>query len=430
MRGLINFDAGEVVTIEGRHLNFHGLVPPVKDRPDGSCDLQFLDARNRKANIFTPDQFMAAYEAGHVQYHRARKMPGDEAGDDETPSKAISRRWRLFWTTSFDAAPVPKSTKKLKAFIEQNVERQPDPISPPSPHPLRHWLRDRGEPEARRPKQMGDRRRSSLARRPVHEFVQHAFDEAAKKYWSNYRATFEDVQLQVRAAVMAENSRRRKESLSALSVPGRTTLWRWLRQERTYPNVLTREGRHVADRLFKGARGLLSAKRILDVTIIDQKRMDVHICDPSGRFTIGRPWLAVLIDVKSRMVLGYSLSFEEPSVLKAMACIRAAMGGPLQLKERFPSVEGQWESFGMPRTILVDNAWENTGSSFADACSDNHISIEYAPVRTPQYKGILERFFSRLDDQFAHKLRAPQCGMTAGLQNPKFDFPLSLAGMP
>ena len=58
----------------------------------------------------------------------------------------------------------------------------------------------------------------------------------------------------------------------------------------------------------------------------------------------------------------------------------------------------------MPRTILADNAWENTGSSFEDACADNGISIEWAPVRRPEYKGILERFFSRLDDQLVHKL--------------------------
>ena len=55
-------------------------------------------------------------------------------------------------------------------------------------------------------------------------------------------------------------------------------------------------------------------------------------------------------------------------------------------------VGGEWEGFGVPRTILADNAWENTGSSFVDACADNGISIEWAPVRRPEHKGILERF--------------------------------------
>jgi putative transposase len=132
--------------------------------------------------------------------------------------------------------------------------------------------------------------------------------------------------------------------------------------------------------------------------------MDVHVRDATRRVVIGRPWLAALIDVKSRMILGYSLTFEDPSVLSAMSCIRAAMRGMPEMKQRFPKIDGQWEAFGVPRTILADNAWENTGSSFVDACADCGISIEWAPVRRPEYKGILERFFSRLDDQLVHKL--------------------------
>lgn len=404
MRGLINFEIEEIVTLDGRDMRFDGLVPPMEQRPDDSYDLQFLDARNRRAQTFTPNEFLRLYADGRILLHRSPEKRGDVPGDDESPARRIARRWRLFWTQTYDNDPVPKSTDKLQRFIEVHQSKQPDPVDPPSPHTLRRWLRERGSQGDRRPKQMGDRRRRKSGRLPIHEFVQSAYDAASKRYWSNYKVSFEDVQIEVRAAVFAENHRRKAVDLPLLKVPGRTTLWRWLRHDRTYDNISTREGRHIADRLFKGVRNSLNAKRILDVAIIDHKRMDVHVCDASRRFTIGRPWLAVLIDVKSRMVLGYSLSFEDPSVLSAMACVRAAMRGLPDIKQRFPTVDGGWEAFGMPRTILADNAWENTGSSFADACADNGISIEWAPVKRPEYKGILERFFSRLDDQLAHKL--------------------------
>jgi putative transposase len=404
MRGLVNFEVGEIVTLDGRDMRFDGLVPPMERRSDDTYDLQFLDARNRRAENFTPDEFLALYADGRVLLHRSPEKRGDVGGDDESSSRRIARRWRLFWTQTYDNAPVPKSTDKLQGFIQAHLSKQPDPVDPPSPHTLRRWLRERGRQGDRRPKQMGDRRRRKSGRLPVHELVQSAYEAASNKYWSNYKVTFEDVQIEVRAAIFAENRRRKANDLPLLRVPGRTTLWRWLRFERTYDNVLTREGRHVADRLFKGIRNSLSAKRIMDVAIIDHKRMDIHVCDSTRRIAIGRPWLAVLIDVKSRMVLGYTLSFEDPSVLSAMACVRAAMRGRPDIKERFPTVDGEWEAFGMPRTILADNAWENTGSSFADACADNGISIEWAPIKRPEYKGILERFFSRLDDQLAHKL--------------------------
>lgn len=421
MRGLTNFDVGELVTVDGRDLKFDGLVPPLTPRRDAVDDLQFLDARNRRAVTFAPEEFLALYSAGEVCFHRKRLVAGDQTGDDELPSKAITRRWRFFWVTAYDNAPVAKSTKSLAAFVSRNQADQPDPVKPPSPHTLRRWLRERGEEGRRLPRQMGDRMSRHPRRRPVNEFVDDAFAAASERYWTNYRVTFEDVQNEVRSAVARENDRRVVQGVGRLSVPGRTTIWRWLRQDRTYENVMRREGRHAADRQFKAIRNSLSAKRIMDVAILDQKRMDVHLVDSKRQFIIGRPWMAALIDVKSRMILGVSLSFEDPSVLSAMSCIRSALRGQHDLRERFPSIEGEWEAFGVPRTILADNAWENTGSSFVDACADCAISIEWAPIRRPEYKGILERFFSRLDDQFVHKLPGAVVDNPIALANRRID---------
>lgn len=224
MRGLVNFDVGELVTIDGRSLKFDGLVPPLDRREDGADDLQFVDARNRRMTTLTPEEFLSAYVDGRVQFHRALEKAGDRLGDDEPSSKKIARRWRYFWTTAFDKSPVPKSTAKLSAFIDRNKHEQPDPVDPPSPHTLRRWLRERGEQDCRRPRQMGDRKHPVVGRRRVHEFVQASYDSAAQKYWSNYRVTSEDVQIEVRAAVMTENQRRAEIGMPALAVPGRTTL--------------------------------------------------------------------------------------------------------------------------------------------------------------------------------------------------------------
>lgn len=403
MRGLTRFEHKERVTIRGVEYEFHALVPPVSPRADGSLDLQFLDVRTRRAENFTPQGYLAAYVAGEVIYHRS-PMQADTLGDDDDPSRQIARQWRLYWTTAFDKFPVPKSTAKLQAFIDTHKDGQPAPVKPPSPHTLRTWLRTRGRADDRRARQMGDRRSQRPPRRDLHPAVLAAWEEASQRYWSNYRTTFESFQNQVRAQLFEVNRQRADEGKKPVTIPGRTTLHRWLMKERTYANVALREGRYIADRMFKGVRDSLSAKRILDVAIVDHKRMDVYVVDPISGIEIGRPWLAVLIDVKSRMILGYTLSFEDPSVLSVMACIRACLRGQPNLKAKFPSIEGSWEAFGVPRTILADNAWENTGSSLLDACTDFGISIEWAPVRSPEYKGILERFFSRLDDQLAHRL--------------------------
>lgn len=404
MRGLTRFQHEELVTIRGVDYFFHSLVAPVSGNSSDPDDLQFLNARHRRVCILTPAEFLRAYHAGDVKLHRVPTTPGDTPGDDDDSAGALRRRWRHFWTTTFDSDPVKKSTKKLAEFIDKYCHAQPDPIDPPSPETLRTWLRVRGKAGDRRPRHMGDRKRIGTSEIKRHATIEAIWAAASRRYWSNYKVTHADVVEEVNEAVRQANQERMCLGKPLLKAPGRTTMWRWLQQEKTYSNVCTREGRHIAERQFKVIKGSLEAKRLLDIAIIDQKRMDVHVADETGQFCIGRPWLAVLLDVKSRMVLGYTLSFEDPSVLSAMACVRMALKGAPNLKSDFPSVDGEWESFGVPRTILADNAWENVGSSFSDACEDHGISLEWAPVRRPEYKGILERFFSTLDLQLVHKL--------------------------
>jgi putative transposase len=403
MRGLTTFTAGEVVTIDGVDYEFHSLVKPEAERPDGSDDLQFLNARHRRVKILTPAEFLSAYDEGLVRLHRSPERAGDGNGEEESPEKALRRRWRHFWVCAFDSDPVPLSSKKLAGFVERYRNQQPDPIDPPSPETLRKWIRERGSRGDRRPRQMGDRSRRPTKRRPLHPDVQELWTASSAIYWSNSKVTFEDLWTDVRAKLFRLNQGRVARGHDPLKV-SRTTLWRHLQDEATYTNICSREGRHVADRRFKSVKGSLEARRLLDIAIVDHKRMDVHVVDDTGRFVLGRPWLAVLIDVKSRMVLGFTLTFEDPSVLSVMACIRMALRGEPALRSKYPGVRGDWVSFGVPRTVLADNAWENTGSSFQDACEDQGISIEWAPVRRPEYKGILERFFSTLDMQLVHKL--------------------------
>ncbi len=61
-------------------------------------------------------------------------------------------------------------------------------------------------------------------------------------------------------------------------------------------------------------------------------------------------------------------------------------------------------AFGVPDTIVVDNAWEFTQSSFPDACADAGISITWAAIADPKYKGIGERFFATLNSMVVHRL--------------------------
>jgi hypothetical protein len=193
MRGLTSFEEGELVTINGVDYQFHSLVAPEIARADGSDDLQFLNARHRRVAIFTPEDFLSVYASGGVRLHRSPAHTNDVGGEDESAEKALRRRWRYFWVCAFDAEPVPLSSKKLATFIAEHMDRQPDPVAPPSPETLRKWIRLRGSRGDRRPRNMGDRARGGSKRRPLHPDVEAIWEVCSALYWNNRKVTFEDV---------------------------------------------------------------------------------------------------------------------------------------------------------------------------------------------------------------------------------------------
>lgn len=56
--------------------------------------------------------------------------------------------------------------------------------------------------------------------------------------------------------------------------------------------------------------GELKLSRPLEVTQIDHTLVDIILCDDE-RTPLGRPWLTVLIDIKTRVILSYYLSLHQ-----------------------------------------------------------------------------------------------------------------------
>src|SRR5690606_10206131 len=87
------------------------------------------------------------------------------------------------------------------------------------------------------------------------------------------------------------------------------------------------------------------------------------------------------------------------------------------LKERYPEIEHEWLAYGQPREILVDQGLEFVGTSFEDICADLGMSIRIAPVRTPEYKGQIERFLGTMNRQACHPLHGSVPGKPQALQS-------------
>ncbi len=159
-----------------------------------------------------------------------------------------------------------------------------------------------------------------------------------------------------------------------------------------------REGHNVArDRHDLMSGKFPGAENPLDVAQVDHTRLDIRLVDSKRRRAIGRPYLTVMIDVCTRCILGYVLSFEAPSADTVGLCIyHAVMPKDEELKAM--GIKGEWPAEGLIRKVHVDNAKEFHSNTFKKACAQHGINIDYRPVRTPHFGGHVERVIKTIND--------------------------------
>nr|WP_247120560.1 Mu transposase C-terminal domain-containing protein [Kordiimonas marina] len=165
-----------------------------------------------------------------------------------------------------------------------------------------------------------------------------------------------------------------------------------------------REGALAADRYFRCSGAGIVAEAPLDYVLIDHTEVDLETV-PGGSLYVARPTLTVALDLYSRMPWGVYLGFAAPGYESLMMCLRNGIMHKGEFLAEFSSIEGTWPCHGLPRKIILDNGLEFHSESLRDVCGTFGISIIHNPVRTPQYKGAVERFFRTLNDGFLSGLQ-------------------------
>ena len=180
-----------------------------------------------------------------------------------------------------------------------------------------------------------------------------------------------------------------------LAPPSIRRLGRWLEGHDQAILMGRREGKDKAEPRHLATPGSLTADSPLDIVQIDHTKADVTVVDPVTRRPLGRPTLTVAIDVNTRMVLGFHLSLEPPSLLAVALCLtHAVMDKSHWLTAR--DISTDWAAQGLPSAIYVDNGAEFHARAFERACSEYQIDLRHRPPGTPRYGGHIERLIGTM----------------------------------
>jgi len=168
--------------------------------------------------------------------------------------------------------------------------------------------------------------------------------------------------------------------------------------------------------------------RILERVEADHTNLDIHVLHDDRKTLLGRPTLTALIDHYSGMIVGFQISFEEPSFASASMAISNAVLLKASVLAAF-GIEGHWPAHGVMESMVADNGSEFWSGNMDIAIGDVGSVLQYAPVRSPNYKGRIERFFLTLKTGLLDALPGKTNGVGAGSKeyNPQSEAKLTLS---
>jgi len=211
------------------------------------------------------------------------------------------------------------------------------------------------------------------------------------RFLTEERPTIKSIHKDLKGMVALENvTRLRTEQFKT---PSYGYLKRRIGELTPYDVCKARFGQRVADIKFRVAGNGALALRPLARACMDHSRMDVFVIDERTGLPLGRPWLTIVIDEFSRYILGYYLSFEEPSSVSMTRALRHALAP----KEASPDAKAEWDAWGIMEVLVVDNGMEFHARVLEAGAGRFGITIQFCPRRKPWYKGKVERFFGTLN---------------------------------
>lgn len=159
-----------------------------------------------------------------------------------------------------------------------------------------------------------------------------------------------------------------------------------------------RHGEQAAHKLHPIKGTIQGANSPYALIQIDHTMVDIMLVDEIHRISIGRPWITLAIDVFSRMVAGWYISFDPPGTLSTGICITNAVLAKEPLMQAL-GVEFPWTCQGKPRAIHLDNAREFRGEMLKSACQEYGIDLLFRKVKKPQYGAHIERYLGTLMEE-------------------------------
>lgn len=233
-------------------------------------------------------------------------------------------------------------------------------------------------------------------------------DEIIKKYVNAYYNQLEVTSVKqvarlIRHEINDLNKYRKDEQ--KIPIPSIQTIRRRIKEQDPYEMTKKRFGVKAARDKYGAVEIQEKPTRPLERVECDHTPIDVIVVHDETREVLGRPWLTYIIDCYSSIILGFYIGFEHPSYISVMQALKHAISPKGYVKEKYPIVKGEYPTYGLPKLFVTDNGKEFLSKDMEDACLQLGIELYQCPIKSPWYKGAVERSFRTANQGLFHSMK-------------------------
>jgi transposase InsO family protein len=189
-----------------------------------------------------------------------------------------------------------------------------------------------------------------------------------------------------------------------LSPPSEKTFRAEIKRRKEETVVLARQGRRAVYGItefqwYVDQSTPRHGERPFEIGHIDHTELDVELVDSRTGANLGRPWLTILLDAYTRLIIAFFLTLDPPSYRSCMAVIRNAV-------RRHGRI---------PKTIVVDQGSDFESLYFEALLARLETHKKSRPAAKSRFGSVIESVFGVSNQAFIHNLR----GNSQSLQSPR-----------
>lgn len=240
----------------------------------------------------------------------------------------------------------------------------------------------------------------------VREIIRDSIDMLLLNSSSRTGTSITNVCKHVRVQIRKENNFRVENNSEPFKEPSHMTIYREFQAMSELVKAEKRFGKVYAKTKhgFLGKREKLN--RPLQLVEIDHSPLDIILVDDETRIPLPRGYLTVVIDVYSRYVLGYNITFKSPNYESVMLTLLHAISKK-NIKKLFPDIDfhNEYLSYGIPEVLVMDRGKEFRSKWLKTALMQlGCIEPDFNIAKSPWQKPHVESFFRTKNTTFDQSL--------------------------